>query len=119
MTDQLAPIISLRKLSRVAPELTESVIVVHDSRVIGDYHPRAIATPRPAQDGKADSGKPPASTVSGTSSPGAPARTGASRTRAASGKRSEPAPGGAPKAGMTQAERDEVLRRVNRAGSER
>lgn len=70
-----ATIISLRKLSRVAPELAEPVLVTHGDRIIGEFRPEA---PRPAQDGES------------------PARTGAPRTRAASDRRSESAPGGAP-----------------------
>jgi hypothetical protein len=74
-------VVSLRKLSRIAPELAEAVTVVHDSKVIGEF----IPAPRPAQ----ESTEIPAVAVQ-------PARTRAPRTRAASEARSESAPGGAP-----------------------
>jgi hypothetical protein len=101
------PIISLRKLSRVAPELPGPVHVVHGAIVIGDYIPR-VATPRSAQDGPLEVTHASAGADSPLlRPPEVPARSGAPRQRT-------PAPGDAPRPGLAQAERDAVLRRVNR-----
>ena len=100
------PLISLRSLSRRAPELTEAVFVTHGFRVIGTYTP-AVQAPRAAQDGDdrggmaADPADQPGSEPAGLPGrPGAPAPPGrAPLTRAAQ-----------------QQERDAVLRRVARGG---
>ena len=107
-------IVSLRKLSRVAPGLEEAVLVTHEDRIIGEFHP----APRAAQE---IAGGP--SAAGEHRSPGgvtAPAQPEAPAKRAASRASSKPAPAGASNArAMTQAERDAVLRRVNRGGNER